>query len=95
MPDLIDPIIEVQETLDEWLEDNPEAQAYVTKIYYLPDGAAVPDDVTHINELTAVRHLHLQLRLGVVATAETAALANVILGILERAANHADPKPGA
>jgi hypothetical protein len=85
-----DPIIDVQTTLDDWLEDNPEAQEYVSKIYYVPDGAEIPRDVTHMNRLTSVAHPTLELRLGVVATAKTAAQANVILGLLERTA--ADPK---
>jgi hypothetical protein len=87
-----DPIVDVQMTLDEWLENHPEAQKYVTKIYYLPDGAELPRDVTHLNRLTSIDHPDLDLRLGVVATAETAALADIILGIIDRAANDSDPK---
>jgi hypothetical protein len=85
-----DPIIDVQTTLDEWLEENPEAQQYVSKIYYLPDGANIPRDVTHLTRVTSVWRPDLELRLGVVATVETAAVANVILGLLERQAS--DPK---
>jgi hypothetical protein len=82
--------IDVQATLDQWLDDNPEAQQYVSAIYYVPDGAEIPRDVTHMNRLTSVAHPDLELRLGVVATASTAALANVILELIERSA--ADPK---
>jgi len=88
-----DPIVDVQKTLDEWLANNPEAQKYVTKIYYLPDGAEIPRAVSHLNRLTSVDHPDLDLRLGVVATLATQAVANVILGILERAdAREPDPK---
>jgi hypothetical protein len=82
--------IDVQGTLDTWLEGNPEAQKYIRKIYYVPEGAEIPPDVTHMNRLTSAHHLDLELRLGVVATAETTAIANVILGLIGRAAP--DPK---
>lgn len=82
--------IDVQATLDEWLDGNPEAQKYISQIYYVPDDAEIPRDVTHMNRLTSAEHPDLELRLGVVATAETAAIVNVILGLIERAAP--DPK---
>jgi hypothetical protein len=85
-----DPIIDVQDTIDAWLAGDPEAQQYVKKIYYVPDGAEIPGDVTHMNRLTSLAHPDLELRLGVVATVKTAALSNVILGLIGRAA--ADPK---
>jgi hypothetical protein len=87
---MTDPIIDVQTTLDDWLASNPEAQKYVRKIYYVPDGAQIPRDVTHMNRLTSIDYPDLELRLGVVATLETAALANLILGMIERSAP--DPK---
>jgi hypothetical protein len=89
---MVDPVIDVQETLDEWLKSHPEVQQYIRKLYYVPEGAEIPRDVTHMNRLTSVEHPDLELRLGAVATIQTAAIANVILGILERAAADADPK---
>jgi hypothetical protein len=83
-------IIDVQATLDKWVAENPIVEDYFTKLYYVPEGAAIPKDVTHMTRLTSIDHPDLELRLGVVATRKTAALANVILGILERTA--ADPK---
>jgi hypothetical protein len=88
-----DPIVDVQNTLDEWLANNPDVRQYVTKIFYLPDGAEIPRAVSHLNRLTSVDHPDLDLRLGVVATLSTTAIANVILAILERAdAREPDPK---
>jgi hypothetical protein len=87
---MTDPKIDVQNALDEWIADNPYAADYVTKIYYLPDGVEIPRDVTHMTRVTSIDHPDLDLRLGIVATHKTAALANVILGILERTAS--DPK---
>ena len=81
-----EPIIDVQTTLDDWLASNPEAETYVTKIYYVPDGAEIPRDVTHMTRVTSISHPDLELRLGVVATPQTAAIANVLLGIIERTA---------
>jgi hypothetical protein len=84
-------LVDVQATLDDWLDNHPEAQQYVTKLYYVPEGAQIPRDVTHMNRLTSVWHPDLELRIGAVATLETAALANLILGVIERTAS--DPKP--
>lgn len=85
-----DPLIDVQNTLDAWLADNPEAQQYVRKLYYVPEGAAIPRDVTHMNRLTSVAYPMLELRLGVVATPNTEAVSNLILGLIGRSAG--DPK---
>jgi hypothetical protein len=82
-----DPLIDVQNTLDAWLAENPEAQQYVRKIYYVPDGAEIPRDVTHMNRLTSVAYPMLELRLGVVATPNTEALSNLILGLIGRSAD--------
>jgi len=90
---MTDPTIDVQATLDKWLADTPEAEPYVSKIYYLPDGVEIPRTVTHMNRLTSVDHPDLDLRLGVVATPKTAAIATVILGLIERSAG--DPKRDA
>lgn len=60
---MTDPLIDVQTTLDDWLNSNPDAQLYVRKIYYVPDGAAIPRDVTHMNRLTSIAHPDLAMRL--------------------------------
>ena len=82
--------IDVQNTLDTWLADNPAAQQYVRKIYYVPDGAEIPRDVTHMNRLTSIAYPGLELRLGVVATPNTEAVSNILLALIERSAG--DPK---
>ena len=45
------PPIDIQAKLDEWLASNPDAQKYVSKLYYVPSGGAVPEDATHVIEL--------------------------------------------
>lgn len=82
---------EVQEKLDAWLAGDSATQQYVTKIYYLPDGAAMPGEVTHIVRLSSVRDEDLDMRLGVVATREAAAIADVMLGLLEHDPREGDP----
>jgi len=82
--------IDVQRTLDTWLAENPDAQQYVMKIYYVPAGAEIPIAATHMVRLTAVDEPTLELRLGVVATPNTSAAANLILGLIGRSAP--DPK---
>ena len=82
--------VDVQATLDQWLIDTPPVQPYITTLYYVPDGAPIPEGVTHMARLTAVDRPDLELRVGVVATAETTAVANVLLGLIGRSA--ADPK---
>ena len=73
--------------------EHPDWLEYVRAIYYVPEGATIPADVTHMNRLTSVDHPDLELRLGLVATRETTAIANVILGLIGRTA--ADPKDRA
>lgn len=82
--------IDVQRTLDTWLTENPDVQPYVMKLYYVPDGAAIPLAVTHMVRCTAVEEPDLELRVGVVATPNTAAMANFILGLIGHSAG--DPK---
>jgi hypothetical protein len=82
--------IDVQETLDKYLAENPTVQQYVMKIYYVPTGAEIPAAVTHMVRLTAVDDRTLELRLGVVATPNTTAVVNRILDLIDRAAP--DPK---
>jgi hypothetical protein len=82
--------INVQNTLDKYLEENPVVQQYVMKIYYVPAGAEIPPATTHMVRLTSVDEPQLELRLGVVATPNTTAIANVILGLIGRSDD--DPK---
>lgn len=85
--------IDVQATIDQWLDEHPEVEEYVTEIYYVPDGAEIPRDVTHMVRLTSVAEPDRELRLGAVATRVTSAIVDVVLGLIERAAP--DPKDRA
>jgi len=85
-----DPIIDVQETLDTYLKENPVVQQYVMKIYYVPAGADIPRAVTHMVRLTALDDRTLELRLGVVATPNTTAVVNRLLDLIDR--ESPDPK---
>ena len=90
MPD--DELVNVQDTLDAWLAGNAEAQKYLHKIWYVPEGDPVPPAVTQMVRVTSVAHPGLELRLGCVATTQTAVLVNVLMGLLERLAEP-DPDP--
>jgi hypothetical protein len=87
---MADPILDVQDTLDAWLAGNAEAQKYLHKIWYVPEGDAVPPSVTQMVRVTSINHPDLELRLGCVATTETAVIVNVLMGILGR---KPDPDP--
>jgi len=82
--------IDVQTTLDTWLAEHTDVQQYVMKLYYVPDGAEIPLAVTHMVRVTAVEAPQLELRVGVVATPNTAAVANFIMGLIGHSAG--DPK---
>jgi hypothetical protein len=83
MPGPIPSQKEIQDKLDAWVASDPAIQKYVTKVWYLPDDAEVPPTVTHTVRLAASKDEDLDLRLGVVATLETAAQANAILALLD------------
>jgi hypothetical protein len=88
-----DPIIDVQDTLDAWLAGNTEAQKYLHKIFYVPEGASVPGAVTQMVRVTSVHHPDLELRLGCVATTETAVIVNVLMGLIGRAEGGRPERP--
>jgi hypothetical protein len=83
MPGPIPSRSEIQQKLDDWLASEPEAQKYVTKIWYLPDDMATPPLVSHLVRLSAQSDEDLDLRLGVQATVETAKMVNALLGLLD------------
>jgi hypothetical protein len=88
MPEL--PKIDIQQKLDDALAGSEEAQKYVEKIWYIPDGAPVPPGVTHNLVLSSAADENLDLHLGIVATDETAQLADILLAMLNRPATPPD-----
>jgi hypothetical protein len=76
--------VEIQQKLDAALAGSPEAQKYIDKVWYVPDGSTVPPGVTHNLVLTSVRDEANDLHLGIVANDKTAALADVLLALLNQ-----------
>jgi hypothetical protein len=75
-------MVDVQKKLDEWLADNPDAQKYVTKLWYIPGGTTPPADVTHTVRLQSVASNERHLMVGLVVKPQYAALIDVMLAML-------------
>lgn len=45
----------IQQRLDDWLEQNPEFQKYVERLYYVAPGTTPPADTTHQMTLASTR----------------------------------------
>lgn len=74
--------VDIQAELDKWLASNPEAQKYIEKLYYVPDGAEVPAGVTHLLELRSQTSPERALLVGIDATPEAAAFADAMLALV-------------
>lgn len=80
------PNIDIQQKLDDALAGSEEAQKYIDKVWYLPSGTPVPPAVTHNLVLTSARNTDDSLHLGIVANDKTAALADVLLALMNHEA---------
>jgi hypothetical protein len=47
--------MDIQQRLDDWLDDNPEFQKYVERLFYVPPGGTAPEGTTHTLALGSVR----------------------------------------
>lgn len=74
--------IDIQAILDQWLASNPGAQQYVKKLYYLPDHAAVPGEVTHFLRFSSALSAERALRVGLVVMPGYAALVEAMLAMI-------------
>jgi hypothetical protein len=74
--------IDIQAQLDKWLEGNPEAQKYVTKLWYVPEGQQAPTECTHKIRLNSVSAQERALSVGVVATKEFALFLDMVLSMI-------------
>ena len=74
--------VDVQQKLDDWLASNPEAQKYVSKLYYVPEGQPAPADVTHVNVLSSTVSAERHLTIGIVAKPPYGAFLDMLLGML-------------
>lgn len=82
MPEIPSGPINIQAELDKWLAANPEAQKYVSKIWYVSEGDPLPPDVTHQVRLNSVISAERALTLGVVCTPQTAVFVDMLLAMI-------------
>lgn len=71
----------VQDYLDHWLEGNPEAQEYITKLYHVPEGEIAPDDATYQVRLNPTANLTDHITVAAVTTAKGTAFCDFMLGL--------------
>lgn len=89
------PNVDIQQKLDDALAGSEEAQKYIDKVWYVPSGSPVPPAVTHNLVLTSARNTDDSLHLGIVANDKTAALADVLLALMNHeAAPPVEPERG-
>ena len=74
--------IDIQAELDRLLAENPDAQQYVTKLWYLPAGTAPSADVTHVVAVASATSAERQLRIGCVVVPKYAALVDALLAMI-------------
>jgi hypothetical protein len=74
--------VDVQAKLDEWLESNPAAQKYVSKLWYIPTGNPPPPEVSHTLVLRSTTSAERALTIGLVVKPEFAAMLDAILAML-------------
>lgn len=74
--------IDIQQRLDDWLEEEPEAQKYLDKIYYVPFGMPVPYDATHTLQLQSVASDERSLTVALVVKPQFAVFLDMLLSML-------------
>ncbi len=73
----------IQQLLDSWLGTHPEAQRFVTKLCFIPDGTRPPPEVTHTFRLRSTASADRQVLIGVVVTPEFALILRALLGLAD------------
>jgi hypothetical protein len=72
--------MDIQKFLDEKLAENPEAQKYVEKLWYIPHGEAPPPEVTHTIRLSSVQSpVQREITVGLVVKPPYAAALDALL----------------
>ena len=74
--------VDVQAKLDDWLASNPDAQKYVTKLYYLQDSTPMPEDATHVIRLASAVSQERALIIGVAVLPQYAVILDALLALL-------------
>jgi hypothetical protein len=87
--------MDIQQKLDAWLEENPDAQQYITKLYYVPDGAQVPADATHSVRLSSRQSAERALLIAAVVVPEFAVFLDALLAMIATQPKSGGPRPVA
>lgn len=74
--------VNIQEELDKWLAENPQAQKYVSKLWHLIPGQPVPADVTHKIALQSETSAERALAIGCVVVPEFAMFLDMLLAMI-------------
>lgn len=74
--------IDIQQLLDSFLESHPEAQQYVSKLWYLPEGSVPPPDVTHQLRLHSLTAADRAISIGLVVYPQYALMLDAILALI-------------
>lgn len=79
------PNMDIQQYLDKWLAENPEAQKYVSKLWYQPEGQNPNPATTHTFRIASVRSDQRALTVGLVVKPEFAAALDALLAMIATA----------
>lgn len=74
--------IDIQQLLDSFLESHPEAQQYVSKLWYLPEGTTPPLDVTHTIRLQSLTATDRAISIGLVVYPQYALMLDALLALI-------------
>jgi hypothetical protein len=74
--------VDIQKKLDDWLANNPSAQKYVSKLYYVRSGDDVPDDATQTVTVASAQADARALQIAAVCLPEFAAFLDMLLALV-------------
>lgn len=77
--------MDIQTQLDEWLANNPDAQKYITALYYVPDGGTIPATATHVLRLNSATSLDRALTVALDVKPEFAVMLDALLAMIATA----------
>jgi hypothetical protein len=74
--------IDIQQLLDSFLESNPEAQQYISKLWYLPADQPPPPDVTDTLRLQSQTAADRAMTIGLVLYPQYALMLDALLALI-------------
>jgi hypothetical protein len=74
--------MDIQQKLDEWLAANPDAQQYVSQLYYVPEMARLPEDATHVVRLASAPAPERQVTIAAVVVPKYAVVVDLLLAMV-------------